>query len=114
MNIVEEHISPDGFLRLIVTRDDDGDITIGFDGYAWHTHGDLLASLLGLPEREAVRQFIEHITSDGQTIVISRVNGEVRDVWPTDDAGEEIKYKAAEESLEFRRWSGLPVAFDAC
>src|SRR5438046_1455790 len=40
MTIIEEHQSPDGLLRLIVQRDDDGDIAIGFEGYPWHTHGD--------------------------------------------------------------------------
>ena len=107
MNVIEEHRSPDNLLRLIVTRDDDGDISIGFDGWAWHTHGDILASLSGLPESEAVRQFVDHIIGDNQIIVVSRVNGEVRDVWPTEDLKAEFEYKPTEELLEFRRWSGV-------
>ena len=109
MNIIEEHHSPDRLLRLIVTRDDDGDTMIGFDGYLWHTHGDILAALSGLTEEEAIREFIERIIGDGQIIVVSRVNGEIRDVWPTDDPQGEYKYKPPEESLEFRRWSGVSV-----
>lgn len=109
MEIVEEHLSPDRLLRLIVTRDDGGDMTIGFDGYSWHTHGDVLASLSGLTEKETVRQFVDRIIGDGQIIVVSRVNGEVRDVWPTDDPKVELHYKPPEESLEFRRWSGVPI-----
>jgi hypothetical protein len=109
MDIVEEHHSPDRFLRLIVTRDDGGDIDIGFAGYAWHTHGDILASLSGLPEEDAIREFVDQIIGDDQIIVVSRVNGEVRDVWPTDDPQGEFDYKPPEESLEFRRWSGLTV-----
>jgi hypothetical protein len=38
----EEVVSPDGALRLVVSRDD-SDVTIGFAGFPWHTHGDLLA-----------------------------------------------------------------------
>jgi hypothetical protein len=40
----EQHVTPDGALTLVVARDDDGDITVGFDGFPWHTHGDLLAA----------------------------------------------------------------------
>jgi hypothetical protein len=109
MDIIEEHSSPDRFFRLIVMRDDRGATAIGFDGYAWHTHGDILASLSGLPEKEAIRQFVDQIIGDGQIIVVSRVNGEVRDVWPTDDPQREFKYKPPEESLEFRRWSGVLI-----
>jgi hypothetical protein len=31
--------SPDGLLRFLVVQDDDGDVSLGFDEYAWHTHG---------------------------------------------------------------------------
>src|SRR5207302_1007229 len=107
--IVEEHHSPDRFLRLIVKRDDDGDIAIGFDGYAWHTHGDILAALSGLPEKEAIREFVDRITADEQILMIARVNGEIRGVRPTDDPEEELTCKLPEESLEFRLWSGQTV-----
>ncbi len=39
----EEHRTPDGALTLVVSHEDD-DITIGFDGFQWHTHGDVLAA----------------------------------------------------------------------
>jgi hypothetical protein len=109
MNILEEHQSPDRLLRLLVTRDDDGDTTIGLDGYSWHTHGDCLAALSGLTEEESIRNFVDQIIGDGQIIVVSRVNGEIRDIWPTDHPQREYKYKPPEESLEFRRWSGATV-----
>ena len=109
MNIVEEHFSSDRLMRLIVTRDDDGDVSIGFDRYAWHTHGDILAALAGVPEKEAIREFVDQIIGDQQIIVVSLVNGEVRDIWPTDYAVQEFTYKPQEESLEFRRWSGCIV-----
>jgi hypothetical protein len=113
MCIVEEHQSPDGFLRLVVTREGEGDVAIGFDGYAWHTHGDILASLSGISESEAIRQFVERIIADEQVIVVSRVNGQVRDVWPTDDPKGEFRYKPPEELLAFRRWSGVIVEVKA-
>jgi hypothetical protein len=109
MDFVEQHHSPDRLIRLIITRDDCGDIAIGFAGYAWHTHGDILASLSGLPEKEATRKFVDQIIDDHQIIVVSRVNDEVRDIWPTDDPKKELKYKSLDELLEFRRWSGLVV-----
>ena len=41
MTILERHTSPDNLLHLVVDFTD-GDWTIGFEGCAWHTHGDLL------------------------------------------------------------------------
>jgi hypothetical protein len=113
MEIVEEHCSPDRFLRLLVIRDDEDDISIGFDGYTWHTHGDILASLSGRPAEEAIREFVGRIIGDDVIIAISRVKGEIRDVWLTDDPGKEFRYKPPEESLEFRRWSGQTVPVEA-
>jgi hypothetical protein len=113
MKIVQEQISPDGTLRLVVTRNDDGDVAIGFDKYAWHTHADILASVSGLSEDDAIRQLVQRITGDNQILVVSRIDGEVREVWPTDDPQAEVKYKPPEESLEFRRWSGVTVNVSA-
>lgn len=110
MEIIEDHVSPDGFLRLLVTRDDRGDISVGFAQYAWHTHADILAGLSGLPERDAVRQYVDRILGDEEILVVLYIDGEVKDIWPTEDMIREFKYKPAEESLEFRRWSGAVVA----
>ncbi len=109
MKVIEEHTSPDGVLRLVVTLGDDGDTTIGFDGYGWHTHGDLLASLADLPESEAIRQFIERLTLDDAIIAVSLADGRIIDVWLTDDPQADLRSKPPEESLAFRRWSGLAV-----
>jgi predicted RNase H-like HicB family nuclease len=110
--IAEEHWSPDGLLRLIVTYFDDGDTAIGFDGFSWHTHGDILARLSGKSEDQAIREFVNLIIKDNQIIGITRVNGEIRDIFPTDDPGKAFRNKTPEEQLEFRRWSGqvVPVA----
>jgi hypothetical protein len=43
--IDSDRVSPDGALRFLV-RSPDGDITLGFAGYPWHTHGDVLATSL--------------------------------------------------------------------
>jgi hypothetical protein len=109
MNVIEQHKSPDQLLSLIVVRDDEGDLSIGFDGYTWHTHGDILASLAGETEENAVRQFIERIISDKQVIAVAKVDGKVCEVWATDDPAGEFKYKPPEESIEFRYWSGTPL-----
>jgi hypothetical protein len=34
MAIVERHVSPDGLLRLIVDRAEDGDWSVGFEDFA--------------------------------------------------------------------------------
>lgn len=112
MEIIEEHSSVDRLLRLIVSRDANGDISIGFDGYTWHTYGDILESLSGLPQNDAIREFVDRIINDVQIIVVSRLNGKISEVWPTDDPKNELKHKSPEESLEFRRWSGEIVCVE--
>lgn len=112
MEILEEHHSPDGFLHLLVTRDDGGDFTVGFAGYEWHTHGDILAWEYGLPEPEAVREFVKRVTADEEILVVSRVNGSVRAVWPSDEPIDNFNAKLPEEVLAFRRWSGAVVRVD--
>jgi hypothetical protein len=39
----QEYSSPDGILTLVVS-DEDGNSAIGFKGFRWHTHGDVLAA----------------------------------------------------------------------
>lgn len=43
----EVHTSPDGALRLWIVHDL-GDITMGFEDFPWHTHGDVVAGELHL------------------------------------------------------------------
>ena len=63
----EEHVSPDGTLRLVVVRDDEGDGTLGFAGFRWHTHGDALAASYpfdnssGLTPESAARRFVQDV-----------------------------------------------------
>lgn len=109
MGIVADYVSPDGLLRLVITREDD-DLSIGFEGYAWHTHGDILAAISGLPEHDAIRAFVERILADDQVIAVLRTGNKIQDVWPTDDPHGELKHLQPEETMEFRRWSGIEPA----
>jgi hypothetical protein len=109
MAIIEEHWTPDGLFRFIVERGDDGDISLGFDGFASHTHGDVLASLSGLPIHEAIRDYLDRLFNGLSFICIASVAGRIRDVWVTEDSRPD-KYKPEEELMKFRYWDGRPVA----
>ena len=111
MAVVERHTSPDGLLQLIVDRADDGDWSVGLDGFAWHTHGDLLAHDYGGSPDTAVRSFVDDIISSRRVIVISRIDGRIRDAWITDDPSfDEMKYADPNETIEKRLWSGQQAA----
>jgi hypothetical protein len=75
MAIVERHLSADGLLQLIVDLADDGDWSVGFEGYAWHTHGDMLTHDYGGSPESAVRAFVSDILTSQRVIVISRLDG---------------------------------------
>lgn len=105
--ITEEHVTPDGLLRLVVDETD-GDTTLGFAGYGWHTHAGILAAVSGLSEAAAVRQFVRSVLQNEATIAISRVGGRIQGVWITEDPAAEMRYVAADETIEFRRWDGRP------
>ena len=109
---VGEYVSPDGQLKFLVTCPD-GDWTIGFDGFPWHTHGSILAALSGLEEVPAVERFLADLIGNVSVIALTRISGELTDVWVTDDPDEAHrdcrKYGQAEETIEFRLWNGTPV-----
>lgn len=107
MNPVTEHISPDGLLRFVIERDGD-DLSLGFAGYPWHTHADILAASFGVPEQVAIARFVEDLLNDRSVVALSLVGGKVQDVWITDDPVSDLRYKPEEESIEFRYWSGHP------
>jgi len=107
MSIEAEYISPDGLLRFIVERDDD-DVSLGFAGYEWHTHADLLAGSFGVAEQDAIRRFVEDLHRDRSVIAVSRVREVIQDVWVTDDPASELTDKPEEEEIELRYWSGAP------
>lgn len=82
------YLSPDGVLRLVVRREK-GDITIGFEGHPWHTHGDVVAGereLLGEPKcspEEAARKFVEDLLAGRVAVCAYRLRGQIQDVAAT-------------------------------
>ena len=108
MKIIEEHRSPDGLFRFIVEHSSDGDLSLGFESFPSHTHGDILASISGLPIKTAIRDYIDALLSNRSIIVIVRVAGKIRDVWVTENLDAD-KYALQNETREFRYWDGRPV-----
>jgi len=102
----EEHTSPDGVLTFVVEDLEGNDVAIGFRGYASHTHADILASISGLSEDEAVRAYVDSVLADESIIAIQSIDGAVNDVWITNDPASELKYIEPNEKFEFRYWSG--------
>ena len=62
----------------------DGDISLGFDGFTWHTHADILAELSGMSEDVALRNYVDALLNDQAIIAIARVGGKIQDVWIAD------------------------------
>lgn len=99
------HVSPDGLLRLVV-RAAEGDVTIGFEGFSWHTHADILAAVHGMSQEAAVAHQVQQLLDNKQVIVISRRGEKVLDAWVTDDPEQELRHDSEEEQLECRYWDG--------
>lgn len=110
MAIIERHESPDRQLTLVIDVTD-GDWTIGFDGFAWHTHGDILQAwgCDGSPE-SATRQFVDEILASRLEICVYRSEGKVTDVsipGQYDDRPLQVvfaKYAPPNETMEVRYW----------
>lgn len=107
----ERFVTPDGEIELVVVRES-GDITLGFAGFPWHTHGDVLVgeyALAGLtiegPE-QAVERFLYDLTTNVAPISILRKCGSITDIWATVEYPEPDKYLAPDESVEIRYWNG--------
>jgi hypothetical protein len=105
MPIVATYTSPDGALRFRVTKEH-GDITLGFENFLWHTHGDLLAWWYACPEEAAVKRFIEDLVQSRTMIAIARRDGRIVDIRVTDDPQAGLRWKPYGETLEFRYWNG--------
>jgi hypothetical protein len=99
-------------LRFLVTCPD-GDWTIGFDGFPWHTHGSILAELSGQDEISAIERFVTDLTGNVSIIVLGRRSGVLTDVWITGDPADELsgckRYGGPDETIEFRLWDGTAV-----
>ena len=105
---VEEHVSPDGCLRFLVVAGPDGDLVLGFDGYPWHTHADILAEVSGLGQPEAVRQYVADLLHDRLAIALWGSPGEIRDVWVPDDPARDAAYPLEGEVIRLRYWRRRP------
>ncbi|MCA8947583.1 MAG: hypothetical protein KDB29_15210 [Planctomycetes bacterium] len=105
--IIAKHVSPDGLLELIVARDAEGDYTVGFSPFPWHTHGDILAAVNGGTPEVAVARLIEDVLASCAVLVLSRIDGELCDVWVADDPDDdEASHAAPNETIEKRYWNG--------
>ncbi len=109
--MAEEYVSPDGRLRFRVVTGENGDVMLGFAGFPWHTHADILAALSGLPEAEAVRRFVADLVGGESVIVQWSVHGDLRDVWVSDDPVKDAAYASTAyaepgESVVLRYWDG--------
>ena len=112
MAIYEPHLSPDGTLELLVDLSDDGDWAVGFDGFAWHTHSDILewSGYVGTPA-ERVQGIVDDIISSRRVFFVSSIDGKVRVAWVADDPSlDGLKYAKASETIKKRRWDGQPAA----
>ncbi len=105
------YTSPDRALTFVVEDLGDDDFAIGFRGYKWHTHADILSCVLGLPEDEAVRAYVDLLLADKSIIAIHYVDDVISDVWITEDPASEFECQQANESLQFRYWSGRKYEF---
>jgi hypothetical protein len=103
---MEIHVSPDGRLRLLVVPGDDGDVSLGFEGFPWHTHADVLAAAGGLPQAEAVRRFVGGVVGGASVLALWYVGDELRDVWVSDDPARDATYPQPGESVVLRYWDG--------
>ena len=109
MKPTREYVSPDNQHRFVVDHDEQ-DVSLGFEGFPWHKHANVLASEFGTSEELAVNRFVSDLLSDHCIIVLSRTGGTIRDVWITADPQSHLRDKSADEVLEYRYWSGgLPL-----
>jgi hypothetical protein len=113
MAIVERYESPDRAIRLVIDLTD-GDWTIGFDGFAWHTHGDILEAwgYHGAPDK-MVRAFVQDIISSRKEICVYRIDGRISDIAVpadyTDRPPANDRYAPPNETMETRYWDDRPI-----
>ena len=101
MKPTREYVSPDNQLRFVVEQDEQ-DVSLGFEGFPWHTHADVLASQFGTSEKLAVDRFVRDLLSDHSILAVSRIGGTISDVWITADPQSDLLYNSDDEVLEFR------------
>jgi hypothetical protein len=99
--------TPDKAFTLVHDPEQHG--AIGFEGFAWHTHDDMLEWFDVEPQIRSVPQLIEALESGRLVVALSMGDGEVLDVWITDDPVSELSGELpAGQSVTLRYWSGQP------
>ena len=63
---------------------------------------------LAASEIHTVSQLVEALQQRRLTIAVSRTNGEINDVWFTDDPASELGELEPGRTLELRYWDGQP------
>jgi hypothetical protein len=106
-----EYVSSDGQLKFLVTCPE-GDWTIGFDGFPWHTHGSILAALSGRDEVSAIQHLIDDLTGNISVIALKKIAGILTDVWISEHPAEDLsackRYGAVDERWNFGFGMGRP------
>jgi hypothetical protein len=97
----ERYVSPDGELVLVVVWEE-ADVTLGFEGSAWHTHGDILAASLGATVEQAVQRFVDDLLSDRSVIAIGSFDWSPLYIW-VEDGSEGVD---EDPGVRRRYWSG--------
>ncbi len=106
---ISKYVSPDGALTLMVIREED-DITVGFEGYYWHTHGDILATI-GLPEEKAVEDFVDTVLNGRAAIEVMILNGVAVDISVVElPLRGDPPYREKGQTFVFRLWDGSILA----
>lgn len=104
----DAYVSPDGELRFVV-RWSDADIILGFDGYDWHTHGDLLVADPSDTPADAAKRFISELIAGLWVVAITRIDGTISDIIVTADPAAESRACLAGQTIEFRLWDGTRI-----
>jgi len=104
----KQYVSPDGVLRLIVLVEG-ADWIIGFDGYPWHTHGDILTGSAGESAEARTEKFVDALLSNRKLIAVLKDGDCVTDVWVTEDPAQDARNLTETERVEFRYWDGTQV-----
>jgi len=107
VRVVERHVSPDQQLVLIAGIGNDGEKVVGFEGGNWHTHPDLIAYWLGVPESDAIRSFIDRVVRDELPIITSVDRGNTISPWISDNLPATLDSTGRTNCI-VRYWSGRP------
>jgi hypothetical protein len=98
-------ISPDGLLRFVVRTVHD-DVVLGFDGFPWHTHADVLRATSQSGLSDTVERWISDLLSGRLVIAVARIGDTIRDIWVTGNPLAELRFCSMDEHIEFRLWNG--------